>query len=57
MHTSTENTAMNSENETPRPFWKKLMWMVIIWAASVLALGVVATLFKLLMAAAGMRTH
>ncbi|WP_407290041.1 DUF2474 domain-containing protein [Raoultella planticola] len=35
---------MNSENETPRPFWKKLMWMVIIRAASVLAPGVVATL-------------
>ncbi len=33
------------------------MWLVIIWAASVLALGVVATLFKLLMTAAGMRTH
>ncbi|KFD06397.1 hypothetical protein GRPL_03479 [Raoultella planticola ATCC 33531] len=43
-HTLTENTAMNSENETPRPFWKKRMWMVIIRAASVLAPGVVATL-------------
>ncbi|VTM71304.1 Protein of uncharacterised function (DUF2474) [Raoultella planticola] len=35
---------MNSKNKTPRPFWKKRMWMVIIWAASVLAPGVVATL-------------
>jgi hypothetical protein len=44
--------------ETPaRPFWHKLMWLVIIWGASVLALGVVATFFKLLMTAAGMRTH
>ncbi len=40
-----------------RPFWQKLMWLVIIWGASVLALGVVATVFKLLMTAAGMRTH
>ena len=44
--------------ETPaRPFWQKLMWLVIIWGASVLALGAVATFFKLLMTAAGMRTH
>ncbi|HDU6292691.1 TPA: DUF2474 domain-containing protein [Klebsiella aerogenes] len=40
-----------------RPFWRKVMWLVIIWGASVLALGVVATFFKLLMTAAGMRTH
>ncbi|HCD9613247.1 DUF2474 domain-containing protein [Klebsiella aerogenes] len=48
---------MNSVDEIPRPFWKKLMWLVIIWAASVMALGVVATVFKLLMTAAGMKTH
>ncbi|HHT0058997.1 TPA: DUF2474 family protein [Raoultella planticola] len=35
---------MNSKNETPRLFWKKRMWMVIIRAASVLAPGVVAML-------------
>ncbi|MGR7043457.1 DUF2474 domain-containing protein [Klebsiella aerogenes] len=52
-----KETSMNSVDETPRPFWKKLMWLVIIWAASVMALGVVATVFKLLMTAAGMKTH
>lgn len=57
MQTSTEDTAMNTKNETPRPFWKKLLWMVLIWAASVMALGIVATVFKLLMTAAGMKTH
>jgi hypothetical protein len=36
---------------------KRLLWLLALWAASVLALGVVATLFRLLMTAAGMRTH
>ena len=52
-----ESSAMKMIDETPRPFWKKLMWLVIIWATSVMALGVVATVFKLLMTAAGMKTH
>lgn len=37
--------------------WKRLGWLAVIWAASVMALGVVASLFKLLMLAAGMKTH
>ncbi|WP_236032216.1 DUF2474 domain-containing protein [Dickeya ananatis] len=31
--------------------------MVMLWGASVLALGVVATVFRLLMTAAGLKTH
>ena len=42
---------------TPRPWWNRVGWMVVIWAASVMALAVVASLFKLLMLAAGMKTH
>lgn len=57
MAATMKNTSMDSVDEIPRPFWKKLMWLVIIWAASVMALGVVATVFKLLMTAAGMKTH
>ena len=34
--------------------WKKLGWMVLIWAASVLALVIVAYSLKLLMRAAGL---
>ncbi|WP_395407781.1 DUF2474 domain-containing protein [Pseudoduganella sp. UC29_106] len=34
--------------------WKRLGWMVLIWAASVAALGVVALLMRLLMRAAGL---
>lgn len=34
--------------------WKRLGWMVLIWAASVAALGVAAALVKLVMHAAGL---
>jgi len=34
--------------------WKKLGWLVLIWAASVAALGVVAYGLKVLMHAAGL---
>ena len=34
--------------------WKRLGWLVLIWATSVLALAVVAYLMKLLMHAAGL---
>ncbi|GAB7196936.1 DUF2474 domain-containing protein [Dickeya oryzae] len=37
--------------------WRRLLWMVILWGTSVLALGVVATVFRLLMTAAGLKTH
>ncbi len=38
-------------------WYKKLGWMLIIWLASVCSLALVASLFKLLMYSAGMRTH
>lgn len=28
------------------PLWKRLVWMIIIWAASVAALGVVAYIIR-----------
>ncbi|MGY5956817.1 DUF2474 domain-containing protein [Kosakonia sp. BK9b] len=34
---------------------KGLVWLVIIWTASVVALGIVSMLFRLLMSAAGMK--
>ena len=36
------------------PWWKKLGWLILIWSASVAALGVVAYLLRLLMNAAGL---
>ncbi|WP_105638519.1 DUF2474 domain-containing protein [Cronobacter dublinensis] len=39
------------------PYWKKLLWLVVIWSASVLALGAVSMVLCLLMSAAGLKTH
>ncbi|ELY2667775.1 DUF2474 domain-containing protein [Cronobacter sakazakii] len=39
------------------PRWKKLLWLVVIWSASVLALGAVTMVLRLLMSAAGLKTH
>ncbi|WP_370881471.1 DUF2474 domain-containing protein [Pantoea anthophila] len=44
-------------NDAKAPWWKRVMWLVFIYAASVLALGVVASLFRMMMTAAGMRSH
>lgn len=48
--------AMMSKTTTS-PWWKRVLWLVAIYAGSVLALGVVAMLFRLLMTAAGMKSH
>src|SRR5690606_10627516 len=47
---------MRTQSGTPAPssVWKRLGWMAAIWAGSVLALGVVALLLRLVMNAAGM---
>jgi hypothetical protein len=33
--------------DAPRPLWRRLAWLVAIWAASVAALGVVAWFLRL----------
>jgi len=48
---------MDDETVIRQPFWKRVGGMATLWLGSVLALFVVASVFKLLMAAAGMRTH
>jgi len=53
----TEVSNMKYRTEPKAPLWKRIMWLVIIYGASVLALGVVATLFRMMMTAAGMRSH
>lgn len=47
---------MRSPTEQRRPWWKKLGWLVLIWAASVAALGLVSYLLRLFMNAAGLST-
>ncbi|AGL85546.1 MULTISPECIES: DUF2474 domain-containing protein [Pseudomonas] len=43
----------------PRPAstWQRLLWMGGIWLASVVGLGLVAGVLRLLMQAAGMHSH
>ncbi|MGO4154450.1 DUF2474 domain-containing protein [Cupriavidus sp. YAF13] len=45
-----------SPDGPPRPWLKRLGWMVLIWVASVAALGVAALLLRLLMRLAGMHS-
>ncbi|APZ06559.1 MULTISPECIES: DUF2474 domain-containing protein [Kosakonia] len=40
-----------------QPLWKRLMWLVVIWGGSVLALAAVSMVFRLLMSAAGFKSH
>lgn len=46
---------MKSIVENHYPTWRRLLWMVAIWGMSVFSLAIVASLFKLLMHAAGMK--
>ncbi|ONH81589.1 hypothetical protein APZ41_019065 [Roseomonas mucosa] len=39
---------------TQTSFPRRLGWLVLIWAGSVLALGVVASVFRILMSMAGL---
>ncbi len=39
------------------PLWKRIGWLVVIWAGSVFALFIVASLLRMFMTAAGMKTH
>jgi hypothetical protein len=40
-----------------QPLWKRLTWLVVIWGGSVLALAAVSMVFRLLMSAAGFKSH
>ena len=40
-----------------QPVWKRLMWLIIIWGGSVLALAAVGMVFRVLMTAAGFKSH
>ncbi|HJE30660.1 DUF2474 domain-containing protein [Stutzerimonas nitrititolerans] len=39
-----------------RPLWQRLTWLVVIWAASVMALGALAWGIRQFMQAAGLST-
>jgi type III secretory pathway component EscS len=44
------------DDQEKKPLWQRLGWLLLIWSASVLALGLVAGLLRLFMQAAGMGT-
>ncbi|MGY4533362.1 hypothetical protein ACVW0Y_002492 [Pseudomonas sp. TE3786] len=44
------------DSSEKKPLWKRLGWLVGIWAASVVALGAVSYLLRMFMHAAGMTT-
>ena len=46
----------DSSASGPKPLWKRMTWLVLIWGASVFALGVVAWLLRQAMTAAGLAT-
>lgn len=48
---------MDDNTVIRQPWWKRIGWLAMIWLGSVLALFVVATAFRMLMMAAGMKTH
>ena len=48
---------MDDEKVIRQPWWKRVGWLAIIWLGSVLALFAVASVFTLLMTAAGMKSH
>lgn len=37
---------MDTPSTDPGPFWKRLAWMVAIWASSVAILGTVAMILR-----------
>jgi hypothetical protein len=47
---------MKPETGDDRPWWKKLAWLVVLWAASVAALAAVAWLLRVVMTGVGMTT-
>jgi hypothetical protein len=49
---------MSGKAGTERPSWlRRLGWLALIWAAGVLALGVVAVAIRIIMTSAGLTTH
>ncbi len=49
-----EPVRMDRSTRAPRSFWKRLGWLLLIWAASVGALGLVAYGFRWVMGLAGL---
>lgn len=47
---------LSEEAVRARPFWKRLLWLVVIWCASIAVLSGFAWLLRQFMGAAGLST-
>ena len=54
---SRKSTAWGGLSLMQQPVWKRLLWLAIIWGGSVLALAAVSMIFRMLMTAAGFKSH
>jgi len=52
-----ERSEVSSTEGPAAPWYRQLAWLVGIWFGSVLALGAVASLLRLMMQMAGMSSH
>ncbi|EJL06494.1 DUF2474 domain-containing protein [Pseudomonas chlororaphis] len=52
-----ERSEVSTTGHPNAPWYRRLAWLVGIWLGSVLALGAVASLLRLMMHMAGMSTH
>jgi hypothetical protein len=52
-----QGTSGMSGRKEAQPLLKRLAWLIGIWLASVLSLGVVVEIIRLGMTAAGLKTH
>ncbi|MFW5400702.1 DUF2474 domain-containing protein [Yersinia sp. 1252 StPb PI] len=56
-NTIKSQTTLQPTKQLKSPWWKKIGWMLLIWCGSVLALFAVSMLFRMMMTAAGMKSH
>ncbi|KPU52136.1 hypothetical protein AN403_419 [Pseudomonas fluorescens] len=54
---SGKDSLYDIEQAEKKPLWQRLGWLTLIWAGSVGALFIVASLMRLFMNAAGLTTH
>ncbi|MCP1478074.1 hypothetical protein J2Y88_000385 [Pseudomonas chlororaphis] len=52
-----ERSEVSTTGSPSAPWYRRLAWLVGIWLGSVLALGALASLLRLMMHMAGMSTH
>ncbi|WP_248747324.1 DUF2474 domain-containing protein [Pseudomonas sp. MWU12-2037] len=52
-----ENTEVSAAQNEATPWYRQVLWLISIWFGSVIALGVVAGLFRFMMHMAGMTSH